>query len=267
MKATSPAESCGEHCCKASYCLESWARSLHSPCSWWQQSGRQRQLSVNLDFCCQGVRRGPVRGVCWTVGQGMRTAANSLCSCSATAPPVPAGGSSLGCSSQPMRLPSNYSALHSVVRSSQPCHHILSMTHAYSASCPPKIAKNDKMHAEESAIVADKMLGPSLQLPGSLLGSLYSLSQPLFSKGSSQEAAAAELQEAVESSDRGPNSMHAQFVAEMERLGGGSLLLRQGPAPCRLNERSDNRQDTCGGWCAWPPSVVKSLTCRNDGGG
>ncbi len=81
------------------------------------------------------------------------------------------------------------------------------------------------------------MLGPSLQLPGSLLGSLYALSQPLLRRGASQEAAAAELQKAVESSERGPDSMHAHLVAEMGRLGGGSLLLRQAPAPCHMNSR------------------------------
>lgn len=55
------------------------------------------------------------------------------------------------------------------------------------------------------------------------LKSTYALSQPLLRRGYSQEAAAAELEEAGESSDSGPSSMRAHFGAEM-RLGRGSLL-------------------------------------------
>lgn len=73
---------------------------------------------------------------------------------------------------------------------------------------------------------ADKVLGSSLQLPGSLLGSLYAIAQPLLRRNDSQEGVVAQLQEAVEGSDRGPDSMHAQVMAEMGRLGAGSLLLR-----------------------------------------
>ncbi len=73
---------------------------------------------------------------------------------------------------------------------------------------------------------ADKVLGRSLQLPGSLLGSLYAAAQPLLRRDGSQEGVLAQLQEAVEGPDRGPDSMHAQFMTEMGRLGAGALLLR-----------------------------------------
>lgn len=178
---------------------------------------------------CQGARREPVLGACWTAGRGTRTAASCLCCCSATAPPVPAGGSSLGCNSPRMRPPSNFSALHFAVRRIPPCHRRCFTMHAYSVSGPTKLQAPVRLGLKKGVFAADKMLGPSLQLPGSLLGSLYALSQPLLRRGSSQEAAAAELQEAVESSDKGLSSMHAHFVAEMGCLGGGSLLLRQGP--------------------------------------
>ncbi|BDA41474.1 probable Nucleoporin NUP188 homolog at N-terminal half [Coccomyxa sp. Obi] len=77
-----------------------------------------------------------------------------------------------------------------------------------------------------STALGDKVLGRSLQLPGSLLGSLHAAAQPLLRRDGSQEGVVAQLQEAVEGSDRGPDSMHAQFVAEMGHLGTGSLLLR-----------------------------------------
>lgn len=59
-----------------------------------------------------------------------------------------------------------------------------------------------------------------------MLGSLFARAQPLMERFASGEAAAAQLQEAAESSDSGADSMRGRLVAEMGRLGAGSLLLR-----------------------------------------
>jgi hypothetical protein len=101
---------------------------------------------------CQGARRKPVLGACWTAGRGTRTAASCLCCCSATAPPVPAGGSSLGCNSPRMRPPSNLSALHFAVRRIPSCHRRCFTMHAYSVSGPTKIASTCEIGPEEGCV-------------------------------------------------------------------------------------------------------------------
>lgn len=78
---------------------------------------------------------------------------------------------------------------------------------------------------------ADELLGPSLQLPGSLLGALWSASDPLLRQFRSEEEAIGELQRladaAPEDDNASPDPRAAQFSAELNRLGAGSLLLRQ----------------------------------------
>lgn len=76
-------------------------------------------------------------------------------------------------------------------------------------------------------VLADEVLGQSLQQPGSLFGSLYSALQPVVSAYPSWTAASQVLRQ-LRSSDGGRSTSHAavQLQKQLQSLHLGQLLLR-----------------------------------------
>ena len=76
-------------------------------------------------------------------------------------------------------------------------------------------------------VLADEVLGQSLQQPGSLFGSLYSGLQPIVSAYPSWTTASQALRQ-LRSSDGGPSTSHAavQLQKQLQSLHLGQLLLR-----------------------------------------